>query len=77
MPAEPKHLDYANAQVLLIGEDIEASHALDATAKDEKSEQKETPKEAIEELEHEDELRVEHLKGQCCGRSWRRWLCCC
>lgn len=63
MPAEPKHLDYANAQILLIGEGTDSSHALEATAKDEKSDEKETPQEEIEKLEHEDELRVEHLKG--------------
>lgn len=63
MPAQPKHLDYANAQVLLIGEDMENGHALEATSKDEKSDDKETPQEEIEKLEHEDEIRVSHLKG--------------
>lgn len=63
MPAEPKHLDYPNAQVLLIGESFDSSHALDATAKDQKSDDKETPQEELEKLEGEDELRVEHLKG--------------
>ena len=64
MPAQPKHLDYPNAQILLIGEDLDSSNALEATAKDEKSSQKETPVEELEKLEHEDELRVEHLKGE-------------
>lgn len=63
MPAQPKHLDYANAQFLLIGESLDDSHALEATSKDQKSDKKETPQEEIEKLEHEDELRVEHLKG--------------
>lgn len=63
MPVEPKHLDYANAQILLIGESFDDSHALDPTSKDEKSEQKETPQEELEKLEGEDELRVQHLKG--------------
>lgn len=63
MPVQPKHLDYNNAQILLIGESYEDSHALDATAKDEKSSQKETPAEELEKLEGEDELRVEHLRG--------------
>lgn len=63
MPAEPKHLDYPNAQILLIGESFDSSHALDPTSKDEKSEQKETPTQELEKLEGEDELRVEHLKG--------------
>jgi hypothetical protein len=32
-------------------------------SKDKSSDNKETPQEEIEKLEHEDELRVEHLKG--------------
>ncbi|KAH0164285.1 hypothetical protein KCU67_g5218, partial [Aureobasidium melanogenum] len=63
MPAQPKHLDYANAQLLMIGESLDDSHALEATSNDQKSDNKETPQEEIEKLEHEDELRVEHLKG--------------
>lgn len=63
MPAQPKHLDYANAQFLMIGESLDDSHALEATSKDQKSDAKETPQEEMEKLEHEDELRVEHLKG--------------
>ena len=64
MPVHPKHLDYANAQLLLIGESFDDSHALDATSKDEKSDDKETPQEELEKLEGEDEMRVEHLKGR-------------
>ncbi|KAI5210046.1 hypothetical protein E4T39_00473 [Aureobasidium subglaciale] len=63
MPAEPKHLDFNNAQLLMIGESLDDSHALEATSKDKNSDDKETPQEEIEKLEHEDELRVEHLKG--------------
>ncbi|KAH0294201.1 hypothetical protein KCU62_g763, partial [Aureobasidium sp. EXF-3399] len=63
MPAQPKHLDYDNAQLLMIGEPLDDSHALEATSKDQNSDNKETPQEEIEKLEHEDELRVEHLKG--------------
>ncbi|KAH0142077.1 hypothetical protein KCU67_g14206, partial [Aureobasidium melanogenum] len=58
-----KHLDYANAQLLMIGESLDDSHALEATSNDQKSDNKETPQEEIEKLEHEDELRVQHLKG--------------
>ena len=64
MPAEPKHLNYANASVLLIGEDFDTSSNLDAAPKDEKDDAKETPQEELEKLENEDELRVEHLKGE-------------
>ncbi|GAB7344399.1 hypothetical protein MBLNU457_2253t2 [Dothideomycetes sp. NU457] len=63
MPVEPKHINYNSAQILLIGEDIENSHALEATKEDQDSSQKETPQEEMEKLEHEDEIRVEHLKG--------------
>nr|POE93329.1 hypothetical protein CFP56_19341 [Quercus suber] len=63
MPAHPKHFEYANAQMLLIGENFDSSNNLEPTAKDEKNDEKETPQEALETLEHEDELRVEHLKG--------------
>ena len=64
MPTEPKHLDYANAQVLLIGENFDSSGNLDPAPKDEKNEAKETPQEELEKLEHEDEERVENLKGK-------------
>lgn len=58
---KPKYLDYENCQVLLIGEDIEK--AVEPTNKDQKQ-NKVTPKEELEQLEHEDELRVKHLNGQ-------------
>ncbi|PSK56711.1 hypothetical protein B9Z65_6335 [Elsinoe australis] len=63
MPVEPKHLDYANAQMLLIGESLESGSALEATKKDENDDKKETPGEELEKLEHEDEIRIKHLKG--------------
>ncbi|KAI9791489.1 MAG: hypothetical protein M1816_003833 [Peltula sp. TS41687] len=63
MPMQPRILDYENAQVLLIGEEVgDLSKALEPTRKDEK-EHKETPMEEMEQLEHEDEIRVHHLKG--------------
>ena len=63
MPAQPKHLNYANASFLLIGENFDTSSNLEPTPKDEKNDAKETPQETLETLENEDELRVEHLKG--------------
>jgi hypothetical protein len=63
MPPEPKHLDYANAQILLIGEDYESSHNLEANPKDEKAEEKISPEEELTKLEEEDEHRIERLKG--------------
>lgn len=59
---KPKHLDYANTQILLIGEHTDK--AVEATKKDQKHD-KDSPKEELEKLEHEDELRVEHLNGEC------------
>lgn len=58
---KPKYLDYENAQILFIGEDIEK--AVEATTKDQKHD-KVTPKEELEQLEHEDELRVKRLNGK-------------
>lgn len=58
---QPKHLDYPNVQILLIGEKLES--AVEPTQKNEKH-GKENPKEELDKLEHEDELRVEHLSGE-------------
>ena len=64
MPLHPKHLDYENAQVLLIGEDFESSTNLEPAPKDGKNDDKETPQEELQKLEDEDEHRVENLKGK-------------
>lgn len=63
MPLQPKHLDYPNAQLLLIGESHGLDHATEALDWDQKHE-KETPLEEMEKLEGEDEIRVKHLKGK-------------
>lgn len=63
MPPAPKHLNYANSQILLIGEDFENSNNLEEAAKDAKDDNIETPQEELEKLEKEDEVRVERLKG--------------
>lgn len=63
MPAQPKYLNYANAQMLLIGEDFDSSANLEPAPKDQKDDSKETPQEELEKLEHEDELRVQHISG--------------
>ncbi|KAF2753727.1 hypothetical protein EJ05DRAFT_170042 [Pseudovirgaria hyperparasitica] len=64
-PVKMKYLDYANVQILLIGEGGEdgLGGAVEATEKDQKDEEKETPREELEKLEHEDELRVDKLDG--------------
>lgn len=56
-----KYLDYENCQILLIGEKVEKG--VEPTTKDKKHD-KDAPKEELEQLEHEDELRVEHLHGK-------------
>ncbi len=65
MPLHPKLLDYENTQFLLIGHNDDA---LEKAAKPQNGEEteteKETPLEEMETLEHEDEIRVEHLKGE-------------
>lgn len=58
--AKSKYLDYANCQILLIGENI--GKAVEPTSKDQRHD-KETPREELEQLEHEDELRIHHLAG--------------
>ena len=58
---KPKYLDYEYCQILLIGEKIEKG--VEPTTKDQKHD-KDTPLEEIEKLEHEDELRVQHLHGK-------------
>ncbi len=66
IPLQPRFLDYENAQILLIGGHVDdISKAIEPSAKDQKQD-KETPLEELEKLEHEDEIRVDHLKGMIC-----------
>lgn len=63
MPLQPKHLDYANAQFLLIGESFgKLGSAVEQSEKDEKH-GKDKPEEEMEKLEKEDEHRVDPLNG--------------
>jgi hypothetical protein len=57
---KPKYIDHEYCQILLIGEELEKG--VEPTTKDQKHD-KETPQEELEKLEHEDELRVQHLNG--------------
>ena len=63
MPPQPKHLDYENAQMLLIGHKDNALEKATEPQSEDQKHGKDEPKEEIEKLEGEDELRVEHLKG--------------
>lgn len=62
MPLQPKLLDYENTQFLLIGH---ADNSLEKATEQPKGmkDGEDTPLEEMEKLEHEDEIRVEHLKG--------------
>lgn len=63
MPLQPNLLDYVNTQFLVIGHaGNDLGKAAEQQPVDEKHD-KDTPLEEMEKLEHEDELRVEHLKG--------------
>ena len=63
-PLQPKHLDYANAQFLLIGEaGGHLGKAVEEQKEDAQDSKKESPEEEMEKLEHEDEIRIKHLKG--------------
>ncbi|CAF9907176.1 hypothetical protein IMSHALPRED_005460 [Imshaugia aleurites] len=64
MPLQPKLLNYENTQFLLIGHNDDAlEKATKPQEGEEEKPEKETPLEEMETLEHEDEIRVEHLKG--------------
>lgn len=58
---KPEHFGYESAQVLLIGES-NPDHALEPARDDQRS-NKETPLDELLKLEHEDEERVQELKG--------------
>ena len=61
---EPKLLDYENTQFLLIGHGDNSLDKATAAQSDDQEKDKEEPKEELEKLEHEDEIRIDHLRGQ-------------
>lgn len=64
MPLIPEMLDYVNAQFLLIGHAGDGLEKATAEQAEDAKQNKDTPMEELEKLEHEDEIRVEHLKGK-------------
>lgn len=64
MPLQPKLLNYENTQFLLIGHKDDALEKAAKPQNGEEESEKEAPLEEMETLEHEDEIRVEHLKGK-------------
>jgi hypothetical protein len=64
MPLKPELLEYPNTQFLIIGEGMgNIDSAMQEMSKDKKDDEKEAPIEEMEKLEDEDQIRVEHLKG--------------
>ena len=64
MPSQPKHLDYENAQLLLIGAGAnDIGYATEPKEGEQKAEE-DTPMQEMEKLEDEDHERVEELKGK-------------
>lgn len=62
LPSKPEHLDYANTQVLLVGESSGIGKATEMQKGDDGAEVME-PLEVMEELEDEDIERMRHLGG--------------
>lgn len=62
IPSRPNHLNYDNAQILLIGESSGIKKALTPQEEDEKA-NKEEPLEVMEELEEEDLKRMKDIPG--------------
>lgn len=63
MPTQPRHLDYANTNVLLIGESRGLDKATEVQA-DDKQNHTDSPLQEMEKLEGEDKIRVKHLEGE-------------
>ncbi|KAL8944789.1 MAG: hypothetical protein Q9216_000211 [Gyalolechia sp. 2 TL-2023] len=63
MPLEPKLLEYENTQFLVIGHNEGSLEKATVPQPDDEEKSKEEPREEMEKLEHEDDLRVQHLKG--------------
>ena len=63
MPLQPKLLDFVNTQFLVIGHKDNALEKATVQQTDDEKADKAAPVEEMEKLEHEDEIRVEHLSG--------------
>ncbi|KAI1165538.1 hypothetical protein F5B18DRAFT_155083 [Nemania serpens] len=61
IPSQPRHLDYVNSQVLLIGESSGIEKAT-RPPKEEDGESKEAPRKELQKLEDEDTHRMEALR---------------
>ncbi len=63
LPTQPKHLDYANTQFLLVGERSGIDKAMQPGGDDEDDASVESPAEEMEQLEDEDARRMKDLGG--------------
>lgn len=63
VPLEPEFIDYPNAQFLMIGEATDELGKAATAEPDKKEAHEEQPGEELEKLEHENEERIESLKG--------------
>ncbi|KAH0492738.1 hypothetical protein TgHK011_007679 [Trichoderma gracile] len=63
IPSRPHHLDYANTQILMIGESSGIKKALGVENEDDGKANKEEPLEEMEELEEQDLKRMQQLSG--------------
>ncbi len=63
MPLQPKVLSFEKSQILLIGNADEGLEKATAQQPEDEKQDKDAPLEEMEKLEHEDELRIQHLKG--------------
>lgn len=66
---QPKHLDYVNAQFLLVGESSGTEKALEPQ-KEDQEEGKAEPAEELEKLEEEDEKRMKGLADNDAARIY-------
>ncbi|KAL1838619.1 hypothetical protein VTK73DRAFT_4276 [Phialemonium thermophilum] len=69
MPSLPKHLDFPNTQIILIGESSGIEKATEP--QDDQKKGEEDPKEELEKLEEEDLARVRHLSKSESERIFR------
>ncbi|MCJ1360608.1 MAG: hypothetical protein MMC33_010616 [Icmadophila ericetorum] len=63
MPLQPKHLNFENAQFIIIGSGGEGLDKATRPQAEDEEEKKDTPLQEMEKLESEDEIRVKHLAG--------------
>lgn len=64
MPLEPEYLNYTSTQVLFIGEGQGSLEKATEIQSKDQEQGKDDPLKQIEDLEHEDEIRVQHLDAQ-------------